>query len=269
MSAVVNFTGISSKYEKDSVVQKSASKILFDLLDIQPTDNVLDLGCGTGHITKIIRDKTNGKVVGVDPSKGMIERANKKYSDNGLVFRICSAEELDYENEFEIVFCNSAFQWFKNHKKALRACFKALRRNGKIAIQAPAKEVYCPNFITAINAVKNNESTKTIFESFRQPWLFLNTSEEYSKLFEDVGFRVDSAWIDEVVTFHSPNEVYKIFESGAVAGYLNQKYYHKTLTREYVSKFKNIVMKSFEEQAGSSGKVKLIFYRVYLLAIKE
>jgi len=45
-----NFSEISQKYESDSVVQKSASDILFDLLDIQAKDDVLDLGCGTGHI---------------------------------------------------------------------------------------------------------------------------------------------------------------------------------------------------------------------------
>ena len=168
-----------------------------------------------------------------------------------------------------MIFCNSAFQWFKNHRRALRACHNALKQGGKIAIQAPAKEIYCPNFITAINEVKNNESTKTIFESFNQPWLFLNTREEYAKLFEDAGFKVRRSWIDEVTTYHSPEEVYKIFKSGAAAGYLNQDYYGKTLTREYISDFKGIVRKSLEEQADETGKVKLIFYRYYLLAIKE
>jgi SAM-dependent methyltransferase len=111
---MANFTEISSKYENNAIVQKSASEILFDLLDIQANDNVLDLGCGTGHITKIIRDKTEGKVIGVDPSEGMIEKAKEKYSNLGIVFRNCSAEELDYQHEFDVIFCNSAFQWFKD-----------------------------------------------------------------------------------------------------------------------------------------------------------
>ena len=75
-----NFSEISKKYEKDSVVQKSASEILFDLLEIQPKDDVLGLGCGTGHISRLIRNKTRGKVVGVDPSDGMIEKAEEKFS---------------------------------------------------------------------------------------------------------------------------------------------------------------------------------------------
>jgi ubiquinone/menaquinone biosynthesis C-methylase UbiE len=96
-----NFSEISAKYEKDSIVQKSASDILFDLLDIQPNDKVLDLGCGTGYLTKLIKEKTNGKVVGIDPSDGMIEKANKKYSDQGILFHLCPAEQLDYENSFK------------------------------------------------------------------------------------------------------------------------------------------------------------------------
>ncbi|NOY52148.1 MAG: methyltransferase domain-containing protein [Deltaproteobacteria bacterium] len=259
---MANFTEISSKYENDAIVQRSASEVLFDLLDIQPNDNVLDLGCGTGHISKVIRAKTSGKVVGVDPSEGMIEKAKEKYSNQGITFRNCHAEELDYKNEFEIVFCNSAFQWFKDHKKALVSCHNALKNKGKIAIQAPAREDYCPNFIEAIDSVKRSELTKDIFSSFTSPWLFLNTSEDYTRLFEEADFTVEKSWIDKVVTYQSPEEVYKIFESGAAAGYLNSKYYNIPVSKEYVDAFRKVIRKSFEEQIDNTGRVRLIFYRI-------
>jgi len=105
-----NFSDISIKYDSDSIVQKSASEILFELLGIQPNDNVLDLGCGTGHITKLIREKTKGKVVGIDPSEGMIAKAKEKWANYNIVFRKCSAEQLDYRNEFDKIICNSAFR---------------------------------------------------------------------------------------------------------------------------------------------------------------
>ena len=266
---MANFTEISLQYENGAIVQKSASEILFELLDIQSNDNVLDFGCGTGHLTKDIRDKTKGKVIGVDPSEGMIKKAKEKYANYGILFLKSSAEELDYQNEFNKIFCNSSFQWFNDHRKALKACHNALKKNGKIAIQAPAKEIYCPNFIEAINAVKNNGLTKSIFESFSLPWLFLNTSYEYSALFKEARFKVERSWIDKVVTYHSAEETYKIFESGAAAGYLNQEYYGVSISKEYIEEFRKVVRKSFDEQAGETGKIKLIFYRIYLLAIKE
>jgi trans-aconitate 2-methyltransferase len=206
---MANFSEISKQYEKDSVIQKSASEVLFELLSIESNHDVLDLGCGTGHISKLIRDKTNGRVVGVDPSKGMIEKAREKFSNYNISFHVSSAEEIDFKDEFDIIFCNSAFQWFTNPKNALSSCFNSLKTNGKMAIQAPAKVNYCPNFIKAIEDVKNHKSTQKIFKFFSQPWLFRNTAEEYAELFKNVGFIVEKATIDKVVTYHSAIELTK------------------------------------------------------------
>lgn len=79
---------------------------------------------------------------------------------------------------------------------------------------------------------------------------------------------VEKSTIDEVVTFHTAEEAYKIFESGAAAGYLNQEYYPTKLSPEYVETFREIVRDSFEIQAGETKQVKLFFYRIYLLAKK-
>jgi 2-polyprenyl-3-methyl-5-hydroxy-6-metoxy-1,4-benzoquinol methylase len=84
---MANFSKIAAQYEKDSLVQKTASEILLDLLAIQPEDTVLDIGCGTGHITKVIGEKTTGRVVGIDPSAGMIEQAAEKYTGENISFR--------------------------------------------------------------------------------------------------------------------------------------------------------------------------------------
>jgi trans-aconitate methyltransferase len=263
-----NFSEISKKYENDSVVQKSASEILFDLLDIRSNDDVLDLGCGTGHISKLIKEKTKGKVIGVDPSKGMIKKAHEKFSSHDISFQVYSAEELDYKNNFDKIFCNSAFQWFVNPAKALKSCYNSLKINGKMAIQSPAKENYCPNFLQAIEEVKNHISTKDTFAYFTPPWLFLNTPEEYAELFKKAGFKVEKSNIDKITSYHSIEEAYKVFESGAAAGYLNQAYYNTKISQEYIDAFRNIVRRSFETQADAKNQVILTFYRVYLLAIK-
>ncbi len=266
---VPNFSDISLKYEKDSVVQKSASEILLALLDIQADDNVIDLGCGTGHITKTIRDRTKGQVVGIDPCEGMIEKAKEKWSNHDIAFRRCSAEQLDYTDEFDKIFCNSAFQWFAEPGKALRACYSSLAKNGKMAIQSPARDDYCPNFLQAIELIKQAQETKNIYAGFNSPWFFRNNADEYKMLFEDAGFSVESSTIDRIVTRHSADEVYRIFESGAAAGYLNQDCYDTSLTREYTDTFRRIVRRSFNDQADKTGLVELTFHRIYLVAIKR
>lgn len=138
-----------------------------------------------------------------------------------------------------------------------------------MAIQAPAKDNYCPNFLKAIDEVKNNKATQNIFQSFSQPWFFRNNAEDYSELFEKAGFKIEKSTIDEVVTFHTVKEAYNIFESGAAAGYLNQEYYSTILSKEYIEAFREIVRGSFESQAAETKEVKMIFYRIYLLAKKK
>ena len=263
-----NFSEIAAKYEKNSLVQKSASDKLFDLLQIKETDAVLDVGCGTGNLTKIIAEKTRGRVVGIDASEQMIEEAKRNYSHLDIRFEVCPAERMPYMDSFDVIFCNSTFQWFKNPEPALKSCFGALRHHGKMGLQAPARHIYSPNFIAAIDQVKIDPRLMEQFASFQAPWLFLETPEEYMMLFERSGFEVLHARIDRVVSTHTPEEVFKIFDSGASAGYLNPEFYRLPISSDYADTFREVVKESFERQATADGQVDLVFFRVYLLVRK-
>ncbi|MEM2111968.1 MAG: methyltransferase domain-containing protein [Candidatus Bathyarchaeia archaeon] len=265
---MTDFSKIASHYEKTSIVQRSASNELFDLIKITETDDVLDLGCGTGELTKKIREITKGKVIGIDSANGMIEIARQTYSQCNISFEICSAENLNYNEQFDVIFCNSTFQWFKNPVTVLRNCYRALRKNGRMSVQAPARKIYSPNFVKEVDCVNTDPRTKEIFSRFNSPWFFLETAEDYRNLFENLGFEVLYSRIDEVITSHTPDEVFNIFNSGASAGYLNQQYYDVSLIEEYIETFKKIVKDSFIRQANSNGEVDLVFFRIYLLAKK-
>jgi ubiquinone/menaquinone biosynthesis C-methylase UbiE len=263
-----DFTEISARYERDSLIQKSAADRLISLLGIARNDDVLDLGCGTGSLMRKIRALTDGRVVGVDPSAGMIREAELSRGGLDVSFAVKSAEQIDYHDAFSVVFCNSAIQWFPDLEKALKNCHQVLRIGGRMGTQAPAKKSYCPNFLAAIDAVaKDSRSAKT-FEGFRPPWLFLDTADEYAALFRHAGFAVPFAKIETDSTLHSPDEVMTIFESGAAAGYLNQEYYSTPVDEAYAKAFREVVRGSFERQANQAGKVELVFNRIYLVAIK-
>jgi trans-aconitate methyltransferase len=265
---MTDFTEISKRYEKDSLVQKSASEQLFDLLKIKANDDVLDLGCGAGNLTKKLAELTKGKVVGVDASEGMIAEAKKNYGGLGINFEVCPVEDLNYTNRFDVIFCNSTFQWFNPPEPAIKSCFRALRANGRMAIQAPATKNYCPNFVEATEKVAADSSLCRQFAAFKLPWNFRDTSQEYAALFEGAGLKVVHASIEQTSSFHSPEEVLKIFNSGAAAGYLNPQYYSRPISEEYKVAFRKVMLESFKEQANAEGKVNLVFYRIFLLAKK-
>jgi len=263
-----DFSGIAARYERDSLIQKSAAEKLFSLLAIGENDNVLDLGCGTGNLTRKIRGMTAGRVAGIDPSEGMIGAAANQGKHDNISYAVNSAEYLDIVNEYDVIFCNSAFQWFQNPKAALRNCHKALRKGGRMGIQAPARQIYCPNFISAAEAVARSPLTRETFAGFNAPWIFLETANEYESLFADVGFSVPFARIEELKTLHTADEVMTIFESGAAAGYLNQTFYEPRIDPEYTENFRRIMKEDFAGQAGESAMVELVFNRIYLVAVK-
>lgn len=262
-----DFSGIAARYERDSLIQKSAADRLIGLLEIGSDDDVLDLGCGTGSLTRKMRALTNGNVTGVDPSEGMIHEAAAKKDGADIEFLVTAAEGLDYTDAFSVIFCNSAFQWFREPAAALGNCYRALRIGGRMGIQAPARKAYCPNFLAAIDAVARDPRTAKTFAGFKPPWTFFDTAEVYSALFTQAGFSVLFALVEEIKTVHSPAQVMTIFESGAAAGYLNQQYYTTQVNEPYTAAFREVVSRSFERQA-DKGQVELKFNRIYLVAVK-
>ena len=75
--------------------------------------------------------------------------------------------------------------------------------------------------------------------------------------------------IASVRTKHTPEEVFNIFSSAAVAGYLNQDFYDVEIEAGYIDSFKEIVKNTFVQQANNQGAVMLVFNRLFLVAIKE
>lgn len=267
--AGTDFSAIATRYERDSLIQKAAAEKLLGLLAIQRHDRVLDLGCGAGNLSRRLRALTERTVVAVDPSASMIREAAGHRDGAGIEFQVLAAEDLADVEAFDVIFCNSALQWFTDPGRVLANAFRALRPGGRLGIQAPAQARYCPNFLTALAAVAADPRTAATFGDFAPPWFFLETAEAYAALVREAGLAVDFARLDVQVTAHPPAEVMAIFESGAAAGYLNPAYYPALLTDAYVTAFREIVARSFHEQAGANGQVALTFNRIYLVASKS
>jgi trans-aconitate methyltransferase len=97
------------------------------LLQPQPGERILDLGCGDGALTeKLVA--LGAQVVGVDSSADMIAAARER----GLDARIMDARSLTFESEFDAVFSNAVLHWVKDDPDApLAGAFRALRAGGR------------------------------------------------------------------------------------------------------------------------------------------
>src|SRR6202789_1618275 len=101
---------------------------VLDLLQPQPGERILDLGCGDGVLTeKLVA--LGAQVVGIDSSEEMIAAARKR----GLDARAVDARALPFESEFDAVFSNAVLHWVKDDPDApLTGAFRALRAGGRL-----------------------------------------------------------------------------------------------------------------------------------------
>ena len=129
---------------------------LVALLDIQKGDNVFDLACGTGVVTKKIRQKVGkkGHVVGGDTSVTAIKIA-KRWNDrlSNLDFVNVDAENFHFAKKFDIITCQYALFFFPNAHKALKNMKKHLKNEGKLGISVHGHPKKVPFFTSIFDAV--------------------------------------------------------------------------------------------------------------------
>nr|WP_199082399.1 methyltransferase domain-containing protein [Pedobacter sp. ASV19] len=111
---------------------------LMTLIDIKPDLKVIDLGCGTGELTRKLADQLpNCQVLGIDSSSEMLSQA-AAFSNDQVTFEHRSIEEqVKLDRKYDLVFSNAAIQWSDRHKELLPEIIGMLLPGGQLAIQIP------------------------------------------------------------------------------------------------------------------------------------
>src|SRR5438874_2367874 len=121
----------SSRYEANARFVSDLGQPVLELLNPQPGERVLDLGCGDGALTqKLVA--AGAQVIGVDASADMVEAAQKR----GLDARVMDAYHLALTTEFDAVFSNAALHWMKADPDAvIQSVRRALKCGGRFAAE--------------------------------------------------------------------------------------------------------------------------------------
>ena len=168
--------------QKHDFVSKYGEEVI-GLLNPKKDEEILDLGCGTGDLAELIRQK-GAIVTGIDNSKEMIEVAKHKYP---LVdFKVQSVTSFSFAKKFDAVFSNAVLHWVLEKEKAVKQIYNCLKPNGRLVVEFGGKE-NVGNIINALKKalIKNNFSEN----SKKETWYFPSLSE-YASLLEKNNFRV-------------------------------------------------------------------------------
>lgn len=142
----------------------------FDLLALlkgeAPIARVVDLGCGTGELTRSLHRYLNGlepgdtegqhgdrpghilvRTLGIDRSELMLASAPR--NEPGLEFRRGSLEDWSDDNRVDLIFSHAALQWCDNHGDLVARLLQSLKPGGQLAIQMPANHDHASHRVAA------------------------------------------------------------------------------------------------------------------------
>jgi trans-aconitate methyltransferase len=170
--------------DKHSFVWKLAAGVL-ELLDARPGERILDLGCGTGHLTaKIV--ETGAHAMGIDRSPEMIRQAKERYPS--LRFEVMDAREIALDEDFDAVFSNATLHWIKEPERVIAGIKKLLRPGGRFVAEFGGKG----NTSELLIAVQRAWTKLQLAGPAPHPWYYPSIAE-YAGLLEQHSFEVTHA----------------------------------------------------------------------------
>jgi trans-aconitate 2-methyltransferase len=173
--------------------QREREQPFFDLLALvrrRPGMRVVDLGCGTGKLTRTLHQQLEAReTVGLDRSDSMLAKTRMEGQPGGLSFEAGTIESFATRASppapWDLIFSNAALHWVEDHDSLIARLVEALAPSGQLAFQVPAQ--YDTLTHTVADELAALEPYASAFGGWRlsQPVL---TPEEYARLLYRCGF---------------------------------------------------------------------------------
>jgi ubiquinone/menaquinone biosynthesis C-methylase UbiE len=259
---------LAENYDELSDSQFDNGRQLLEVLQVQPNDYVLDIGCGTGRLGLHVAAglSPQGRFLGLDPLDERINIANSKSKPANVQFQVGVGEdlgELDCES-VDVVYLSAVFHWITDKEGALREIHRVLKPGGRVGLTTGAKELAKQASFRKItdrvlqrppyNKVVNIEDYVTAKHGV--------TSTGLVQLFLDAGLEVQSIDIRKRLrTFSSGEEIFNFLESSTFGNYLQHVpgYLRESARREITAEFET-------QKAG--GEIEFTGFTIFAIAGK-
>jgi len=168
------------------------SQPFFDLLAlVEPAANMraIDLGCGTGELTRVLHERLAcAETVGYDSSPAMLEAARERLAPSpGLSFVQARVEDLDLpKGSVDLVFANASLHWVPNHRALFAHLVSWLSPRGQLAVQVPSNHDYVTHQLA--RELSQREPHAGRLGGYVPPIHVLDLAD-YAFLLSDVGLR--------------------------------------------------------------------------------
>ena len=132
----------ASEYHRVSDPQFNWGQAVLRRLELRGDERVIDLGCGTGRLTKELGARLpRGQVVGLDASAQMLEQARTYLADcePEVQFVRASLPAIPIAGWADVAFSTATFHWIRDHAALFANIFTALKPAGVLHAQCGGK----------------------------------------------------------------------------------------------------------------------------------
>jgi trans-aconitate 2-methyltransferase len=169
--------------DKHAFVWKHGAALL-EMLGPRAGERVLDLGCGTGHLTAQLA-AAGAEMVGIDSSPEMVAQARQSYPD--IRFEVADARNFAFAEPFDAVLSNAVLHWVREPEPVVACVAGALKPGGRFVAEFGGR-----GNVAALLAALAGAARQAGCRPFVSPWYFPALGE-YAALLERDGLEVRSA----------------------------------------------------------------------------
>lgn len=163
----------TNSYEENHSFVFEYGENVVDLLEPEAGERILDVGCGTGHLSAQIAE-AGAEVVGLDTSEEMIRKAQQSHSDCEFVHG--DARSFSFEKPFDAVFSNAALHWIPEQDAVLESVASTLAPDGRFVAELGG----AGNVAAIVDAVREVAADHGYTVS--NPWYFPTIGEYTTRL---------------------------------------------------------------------------------------
>jgi malonyl-CoA O-methyltransferase len=139
-----NFSRYAYLYDGYADIQRQAAAELAGGIGHNGLRDILELGCGTGNYTAILRDKfKDARIRALDISAEMVVVAGKKLAGKGIAFLVADAENITFRKPFDLITSNACFQWLADLTGALIRYKAMLKSGGSVTFSIFGPRTFC------------------------------------------------------------------------------------------------------------------------------
>jgi trans-aconitate 2-methyltransferase len=125
----------AATYERLAAPLTAMGADVLDRLVLRGDETVLDAGCGTGNVTRVLLERLpRGRVIAVDAAPSMVEQA-RDLLPAAVDVRQADLAELALDEPVDAVLSTATFHWIGDHERLFASLHAALKPGGRLVAQ--------------------------------------------------------------------------------------------------------------------------------------